>query len=436
MSSEMHNKSETRQEHILAQAVERLAAGEGLDAILEGAGADADWLRPLLILVAEVRDLRQAAPIPPIETSQARFLAEAERIASELPGKSPLRRWWERWADNLRLAPGSVPRLAGTLATVVLTVVALMLGSAFLLGGSSASAAESVLPGQPLYPIKRLGEEIYLRLPQSHESRSARSAAYDERRRNEVHQLLDSQLGAGVTFRGRVESLNAQQVVVSGIAALITDKTRIEGPLASGAQVLVEGRTLPAGMLIAQRILVERPGQPAPLPSPTATPRPSATATATPGATATPSNTATPTATATPTQQATHTPEPTANPSVESTQPLILSTPETREPTAASTPTLVPIEETPEAPEAGEDNGDDQDKGHEEEKSDDGNDNSDDGDNVNSVDGQGNDDGGDQADGENKDEGGDNEDDAANQAGDHSDNGGGNEDNDNDNEAA
>lgn len=175
MRVEMHNGRRAQQETILEQAVERLNAGDDLNAVLSSVGADAEWLEPLLVVATEVRELREVVPVPSAEASLARFLSEAGRIASDLPTASAPGRWWQRVADSLRLMGRgvAVPRLARSALSVMLVAIAFTLAGALFLGADSTAAAQNTLPGQPLYPVKRLGEQIYLWLPQSEGSRNA-----------------------------------------------------------------------------------------------------------------------------------------------------------------------------------------------------------------------------------------------------------------------
>lgn len=369
MISEINDQPKLSQEDILDRAVERLAAGESLEAILTSFAPEADWLAPMLTLAAGVRSLREALPVPPAEASLAALLAAAERIAPASPTRPAPRPWWERLAEGLRLPASAIPRLATTAASVSLAIVVLTLGSALFLG-SNAAAAQGVLPGQPLYPIKRLGEEMVLRLPQSSQRRNAILTQIEERRRGEVNLLLDQRLEARVTFQGEVERLGDERAVVSGIPIQVTGETQVEGPLAVGAWVQVLARTVRDGTLIAEKLVVERPAPPTATPSPTPTATPSATPTASP--------------TATPTQEPTLTQPPTATP----------------EPTATPVPVPTPAEETPEPPEEDEnENNDDGEDGND----DDGNDNDDDSsgndndnDNDSDQDDDGNDNGGDE----------------------------------------
>lgn len=384
--SEMNDQPKLFQEDILDQAIARLVAGENPEAILASFGPEADWLAPMLTLAAGVRSLGEALPVPPAEASLAALLAAAERIAPASPTWPAPRPWWERLAEGLRLPAGGIPRLAATAASVVLAVVVLTLGSALFLGTTTA-AAQGVLPGQPLYPIKRLGEEMVLRLPQSSQSRDVILTQIEERRREEVYRLLDQRLEARVTFQGEVETLSTNHAVVSGIPIQVTGETQIEGPLAVGAWVQVVARTVGDETLIAEKLVVEQPAPPTATPSPTPTATPSATRTPTASPTATPTQEPTPTPepTSTPTQSPTDTPEPTDTPG----------------PTDTPVPAPTPAEETPEPPEEDEnENNDDGEDGDE----DDGNDNDDDGgggndndnDNDSDQDDDGNDNGGDE----------------------------------------
>jgi len=342
------------QEDSLEQAIERLNAGESLEMILISAGSDAEWLKPMLSVAARVRDLHETVAVPPAETSLATFLAQAERMAAPaLPARPAPRPWWERLADSLALPASSFPRLATSALATLLAVVALVLTSAFFLG-TNAAAAQGVLPGQPLYPIKRLGEELVLRLPQSSEVRDSRLVEFEERRRQEVNLLLDHRLEARVTFRGKVEALSADRIVVDDIALQITDRTQIEGPLAVGAQVIVMARTVRDGSLIAENILVAQTAPPtptsSPMSTPSATPNPTSTAKATATAASTPTQEPTPTPgpTVTPTTQPTHTPD-------RSASDILQPTP-TPGPSDTPGPTPMPTEETPD--EGNNENGD------------------------------------------------------------------------------
>jgi len=408
--SEMNYTAEFSQEDSLEQAIARLNAGESLDAILASFGPDADWLGPLLVTAAQVRGLQETVVVPPAEAGLAAFLAQAQGMApAPAPGPAP-GPWWERLAASLALPPVSVPRLVSTAVATLLAVVALTVSSAFWLG-TSAAAAQGVLPGGPLYPIKRLGEEMVLRLPQSGDTRDSRFMEFEERRRDEVYLLLDHRLEARVAFKGEVEALSADQIVVDGISLQVTDRTQIEGPVAVGAQVLAVARTVRDGSLIAEKIGVQEPAPPTATPSPTGTP------------TTTPSATPTASATTTPTQEPTPTPEATATPTAQPADTPDRSASDTRDPTNTPSPTRAPTEEPPDQ---GDNANEDQGGDNANDNGNDGNDNSNDG---NENDGSGNDNSGSD---ENTDDSGDGDDGGNSHDEGHQDSGGDSGSNDND----
>ena len=118
--SDLRQGSKLSQEDILEGAIERLAAGESLDAILASSSADADWLEPLLTTAAGVRGLRQTVTVPPAEAHLAAFLAQAERMAPAPPAATAPTPWWERLVASLSFPVIGFPRLAATaLATML-----------------------------------------------------------------------------------------------------------------------------------------------------------------------------------------------------------------------------------------------------------------------------------------------------------------------------
>jgi hypothetical protein len=400
--SDIRQQPELSQEDMLESAIERLAAGESLDAVLASSGADADWLEPLLDTAAGVRGLRQTVPVPPAEASLAAFLAQAEHMAPAPAAVATSAPWWERLLASLSLPAAGFPRLASTALATVLLVVILTLGSAIFLGNNIA-AAQNVLPGQPLYPIKRLGEEVTLRLPQSSEDRDAKVSEYEERRRDEIHLLLGDQLEAQVAFRGEVEALGPNKMVVGDISLAVSEDTQIQGPLEVGAKAVVVARTLRDGTLVARSIVIMAPAPPTPTPSPTAT--------------------QTPTATPTPTA----TQKPTATPTLAPTDTPVRSESDTLERPPAPTTTAEPDDEEPPEEEGNEnededpggedenENGDDgnddeSDDGNENDSGDDGNENESDDGNENDSGDDGNDNDGDDSRSEDDDTGNDNED--------------------------
>jgi hypothetical protein len=253
----------------LEDALALLAAGVLLEEVLVQAGRDADWLRPVLALAGEVEALGQAIAVPPPQASLQRLLAHGnalrreERLAPR-PAKprsnvfQPLRQ---------RLFRGGLS--AATLAALV--AVACLLGGAA--GGGLVLAAEDSLPGQALYPVKRLGETLRLTLAEDESDRQRLEDRLGTVRRQEVEALLERNWAAEVVLTGRVESFSSTTLVVDQLVGQLTPETNITGELGIGAQVRIEGYTNPAGQLIARTVTVLEP-PPAPPPTPTPTPQP------------------------------------------------------------------------------------------------------------------------------------------------------------------
>jgi len=83
------NDEHTHNEAMFDEVLMRLAAGMSPDEVLATVGDDAAWLRPLLNMVNELGELRQAIPIPPPEAGLDRFLAYGEKLASNSGPVSP-----------------------------------------------------------------------------------------------------------------------------------------------------------------------------------------------------------------------------------------------------------------------------------------------------------------------------------------------------------
>jgi LysM repeat protein len=175
-----------------------------------------------------------------------------------------------------RAAPHIWLYTAARLAALFLIVIA---GAAF--------AAESALPGDPLYPLKRFSEEVRVGLGDGETARQQ----YAARRLDETRALFDQGRSAYVSFEGVVEAIAAQGWQVASIPVVVMQAAAIDASIDVGDRVEVSGLTTPEQTLLASRIRLihdhVQPLQQAP------------TATATPTAAPTPTPTSTPTVTLT-----------------------------------------------------------------------------------------------------------------------------------------
>jgi hypothetical protein len=152
---------------LLEEGLARIAAGEtDVDGLLAEQPAAAEELRPLLEAALAVHQSVAVTPDP----NYAR-LARAQFAARVQAG--PPRPWWQKWSMALR-----------PVAIALLTVV--IVGS---VAGGSVAASQEALPGEPLYPIKRVQESARLVVARDDLERATLRARFAERRLRELRQL-------------------------------------------------------------------------------------------------------------------------------------------------------------------------------------------------------------------------------------------------------
>ena len=291
-------------------------------------------LEPLLRLASGVKSVPTPRPDSVAVQSNLQRMLDAAQEAAARRQKRRLSRFAWPWAK-----PGD--NQGRPLFRATMTVVAIVVLVGVVAGALFASAADS-LPGQVLYPVKRLGEDVRLSLTLSAATRQELQSEYMIERRREVRRILDAGQQAILEFRGELEELGDDYWIIGGLKVLLNDDTLVEGHRAIGAMVIVRARASAGGSLQALRLqiltnplLLTPTITSTPLPSATASPsttpmpQPTATATAIPSSTPTPTMTATSTPGVTPTPTATLTSTPSPSPSETSTVA----------PTATPTPT-------------------------------------------------------------------------------------------------
>lgn len=163
---------------------------EEFDALLDGAssptpltGRDADRFAELLAVVGDLRAIPAVEPRPEFTASlRARLMAEADTVLVQQSARVR--------ADEARLVLPQRPRARDRrLAT--------LLGGAALLGATSsmAVAAQTALPGESLYPVKRALEDARTGLTSDEADRGARLLSSAGGRLTEVDQLARTSSG-------------------------------------------------------------------------------------------------------------------------------------------------------------------------------------------------------------------------------------------------
>ncbi len=348
-------------EAVLQECLDYMEQGESVEAIIARFPEMGAELRPFLETAVQLAALAPQPSLAAKQQSQKAFLAHAASLHV-----TPVRpSTWYR-----------VRQILLPLASLALLLI--------LFSAAAVSVSASAIPGDALYPVKRLVENVRLNRTEDPASAADLLAEFDQERLREVQTLLRTGRSADVTFDGVVEAMQAAAWTVTDIDVTLDDETMLIGQPKVGDWVRVNGRTN-NGTLTAFTIELLTPSTSTPEPVPTPT--------------AVPSTLPMPTATLEPTTKPTteSIAEPTAAPSLVPTEEpatAVTATPEpsaTPLPTQPPPPTATPLPTQP--PDNGNDNDNDNDNDDDGNTNDDNhNDNDDDDDNSGSGGGNDNDD--------------------------------------------
>jgi hypothetical protein len=214
-----------RHEDALEICLAALDTGAAVDRCLSLYPDLTEELHPVLDAAVFARsfadeEISQAA----LQRSRARLLVKA----SELRDRRASRKGRFAWL-------GRRSRLA---------FASLILGLLFLLSwqGLVVASARS-LPGDALYPVKRVAEDINLSILPENETRRVVEARFEQRRVEEVKNLLALGRSTGVRFSGVVESQASDHWMVDDVLVQIGAESTITGSIEPGMVVEVSGQT-------------------------------------------------------------------------------------------------------------------------------------------------------------------------------------------------
>jgi len=316
-------------EEAFNECVELLLAGRPVDDYLRAHPEQTAKLTPLLETAGLIRRQRTVPPRSPevAARSRQRFMAAAQSMAA---GRRPapgffdvLTAWWSGVLAGL----AGPRRPAYALAALLIAVMLLGLSATQII-----TASAEALPGDPLYQVKLISEQVQLTLARDAATREQVEQMIGARRVQEAQAITVLRRPVALLrISGPIEAIADSEWQVAGLALVVTEETKIAGVPEVGARAFVELTAPGDGRLVAVAIYISpaasRSASPAateaPTAPPTATPEPpSPTPTDTPTAIEPTSATAergpasedTPTPTATPTQTWTPTRTPSATP--------------------------------------------------------------------------------------------------------------------------
>lgn len=236
-----------RFESILDESISAMQAGVPIDEILAEVPEYAAELRPLLFAAMLLAD-----PNPKLVPEERKAALQTEYLAqvAQLPPLHP------SFADKVRAVLGVMKRrltpkmVLNDLLTVVITVVLTLVMAGLVL----SYAARDTIPGDPLYGVKQITEEVQLLLTLDPSKKQALLQEFNQRRLDEINQLIEQKRAAVVRFRGTLETKGTTLWVVQGHPVFLPEDVKVEGSPEEGDQVEVFGLLRTNNVLVADTI--------------------------------------------------------------------------------------------------------------------------------------------------------------------------------------
>ncbi len=139
------------------------------------------------------------------KAGQARFLSQAAALRKAAPARQSYRNQGV-WVTLHSFISGKQARLAFYAATVLCIVLGLMLAS----GGTVVYASQGSQPGQALYPVKLISENVRLELASTPQTRYDLNMEFAGRRLDEIDKLVQAGKDPGSQVTDRLQNeLNA-----------------------------------------------------------------------------------------------------------------------------------------------------------------------------------------------------------------------------------
>lgn len=242
-----------RFETILDECISAVQAGIPIEEVLEEVPDYAGELRPLLYASALLTDPNPA--LVPVEKKVA-LRDEYLRQVSELPANlKPTRREKTQAIFNIIRRRLTRQAVLNDLVTMTITAILTLTMTALML----SVLAVDTIPGDFLYGIKRIGENVRLGLTFDDSQQSELLNEFNQRRIAEIDQLIALNRAAVVEFQGVIEAKGENLWVIEGYTVILPSDLTLADDPQEGDHVAVIGLLRTNNSLVADTItLLER----------------------------------------------------------------------------------------------------------------------------------------------------------------------------------
>ena len=236
-----------RFESILDESISALQAGVSIEEVLAEAPDYADELRPLLFAASLLADPKpELIPEERKAALRARYMAQAAELKPVTPS------FGEKFGAVSRIMKRRLTRRAvlNDLLTVSITIILTLAMVVLVL----SFVSQDTLPGDFLYGVKRLSENTQLIFTTNNESQAQLEDTFNQRRLDEIEQLVQQKRAAIVQFKGTLETKGENLWVIEGHTVFLPQDMVIKGAPQEGDMVEVIGFLRTNNVLVADTI--------------------------------------------------------------------------------------------------------------------------------------------------------------------------------------